>query len=170
LTTRSTSWADYEEVFVQALEELRIGGVQAGVFGDIDVDDHRRWEEKVCAAAGIEPHLPLWAAARGAPLDELVDLGFRAIVVAVCDEKLDRRYLGRTIDRCLVDDFEREGIDLAGESGEYHTVVVDGPLFASPLRLEIAGASEHSGYWFLDISTGGSEEPEESDDDAAQCD
>lgn len=151
LITRNTSWADYEAVFIAALRDLREAGVPAGVFGDIDLEEHRLWEEKVCSSAGIEAILPLWKTPRLALLDEFLALGFEATIVATNDEKLGQDYLGRLLDRDLVRELERLGIDPSGEEGEYHTVVTDGPIFSEPLVLGLREGMFHSGYWFLDV-------------------
>jgi diphthine-ammonia ligase len=151
LVTRTASWAAYESVFVAALRELQASGVEAGVFGDIDIEEHRLWEERVCAAAGLEAHLPLWQADRLALLGEFLSLGFEATIVAVNGEKLDKAYLGRVLDLGLVRTFTGLGIDLAGEGGEYHTVVTNGPIFSEPVQLEMGRQVLHSGYWFLDV-------------------
>jgi len=137
LVTRNASWSDYEAVFSATLQELKAAGVKAGVFGDIDLEDHRLWEEKVCGAAGIEACLPLWKTPRQALLDEFLTCGFEALIVVVNGEKLAGAYLGRTLNRELLREFERLGIDPSGEEGEYHTVVTSGPIFSAPLRLEI---------------------------------
>jgi diphthine-ammonia ligase len=152
LVTRTASWSDYEVVFIAALQELNAAGVRAGVFGDIDIDDHRLWEEKVCAAAGIGACLPLWKASRLELLDEFLDSGFEATVVVTKAERLGKDYLGRTLNRELVREFECLGIDPSGEEGEYHTVVTDGPIFSQPLGIERDERALHEGYWFLGIS------------------
>jgi diphthine-ammonia ligase len=152
LTAKAASWADYESVFIAALQELKARGIEAGVFGDIDVDDHRLWEEKVCTAAGIASFLPLWQTERLALLGEFLMLGFEAKIVAVNGEKLDKAYLGRVLDPDLVRAFAELGIDPSGEAGEYHTVVTGGPIFSGPVRLETGGRVFHDGYWFLDVS------------------
>jgi diphthine-ammonia ligase len=152
LVTRTASWSDYESVFVAALRGLKDVGVEAGVFGDIDLEDHRLWEEKVCGAAGIEAYLPLWQTDRLTLLDEFLSLGFEALIIAANAEKLGREYLGRALDRELVCEFERMGIDPSGEKGEYHTVVTGGPIFSQPVRLEVGERTLHEGYWFLDVS------------------
>ena len=76
LVARTASWSDYESVIVAALRELKDAGARAGVFGDIDLDCHREWEEKVCGAARIEAWLPLWRTPRLALLNEFLLLGF----------------------------------------------------------------------------------------------
>jgi diphthine-ammonia ligase len=89
LVTKTASWPDYESVFIAALQELKAVGVAAGVFGDIDIDEHQLWEEQVCAAAGIEAYLPLWKTSRLALLGEFLMLGFEATIVTINGEKLD---------------------------------------------------------------------------------
>jgi uncharacterized protein (TIGR00290 family) len=152
LVTKTASWSDYESTFIAALRELRTAGVEAGVFGDIDIDEHRLWEEKVCTAAGIEAYLPLWKASRLALLGEFLMLGFEATIVAVNGEKLDQTYLGRIVDPDLVHEFAGLGIDPSGEEGEYHTVVTNGPVFSESVRLETGEQVLYDGYWFLDVS------------------
>ena len=151
LVTRRASWPEYEDTFIAALRDLQAAGATAAVFGDIDIEDHGRWEAKVCEAAGLACHLPLWKTPRVRLLDDLVSLGFSAIVVATNAEKLGRQYLGRTLDWVLVREFERIGIDPSGEEGEYHTLVTDGPSFATELQMVVGGATLESGYWFLDV-------------------
>ncbi|HEY73528.1 MAG TPA: diphthine--ammonia ligase [Thermoflexia bacterium] len=151
LLTRATSWDEYEAVFVAALQGLSEAGIEAGVFGDIDIEDHRLWEEKVCGAAGIGAYLPLWKTPRLELFDEFLSRGFEAVIVAVCEEKLDKAYLGETLSVELAREFDRLGIDPAGEEGEYHTVVTNGPIFSRPLRLEVGEQVFRSGYWFLDL-------------------
>jgi uncharacterized protein (TIGR00290 family) len=150
--TKTASWDDYESTFIVALEELKDAGVQVGVFGDIDIDEHRLWEEKVCDAAGIDAYLPLWKAPRLVLLGEFLLLGFDATIVTVNSEKLGKAYLGKLIGLELVKEFVSLGIDPSGEKGEYHTVVTNGPIFSEPVRLKPGEQSLHDGYWFLDVS------------------
>jgi len=151
LVTKTASWDDYESTFIVALEELKDAGVQVGVFGDIDIDEHRLWEEKVCDAAGIDAYLPLWKAPRLVLLGEFLLLGFEATIVTVNSEKLGKAYLGKLIGLELVKEFVSLGIDPSGEKGEYHTVVTNGPIFSEPVRLKPGEQSLHDGYWFLDV-------------------
>lgn len=153
LLTKCATWAGYEAAFIDALHEIRKQGITAGVFGDIDFPPHLEWDEKVCAQADIIPYLPLWKDARPALLHEFIALGYKALIVRVNENKLNRKFLGRIIDEEIVGEFRKIGIDPCGENGEYHTVVVDGPIFSRPLSVE-AGTSldtECSGYCTLDI-------------------
>lgn len=155
LVTRETSWAEYEATFDGALAELKRAGVRGGVFGDIDLDDHRAWVERVCAKAGLAAWEPLWDGVRRDLLREFIEAGFVAQVVSLKDGLLSPDLLGRRLDWDLVAEFEAAGVDASGEKGEYHTVVTGGPLFRAPLALEPRGRVLRSGYWFLDLALGG---------------
>src|SRR5690606_7019280 len=93
-----TSWKTYEEKFIATLRAARSEGITHAVFGDIDLEAHREWEEKVCAAAGVTAHLPLWGEPRRALVDEFLARGFRAVVVCVNESMLDGAFCGREFD------------------------------------------------------------------------
>ncbi len=125
-------WADYEAVFTAQLRNFAARGLTHGLFGDIDLQPHRDWEEKVCAAAGLAAELPLWQQNRRALVDELLALGYRARVVCVDARFLDDSFCGREFDAGFVADLPA-GVDACGENGECHTFVFDGPRFAQPV-------------------------------------
>lgn len=145
------TWEDYEAVFIAKLREAKALGAATAVFGDIDLQPHRDWEEMVCAAAGLAPLLPLWLEPRRALVDELLREGFQARLVAVREGRLPMEFLGRTLDLPLVDAIERHGCDACGEGGEYHSVVVDGPGFTFPLDLIPGGTTKAQDVWSLDL-------------------
>jgi diphthine-ammonia ligase len=148
----ATSWDGYEEEMVRVLGEgVAAHGTPVGVFGDIDTERHREWVEAVAARAGAEACLPLWQRERRALMDDLLATGFRAAIVAVRDGALPPELLGRTIDAEVVAEIERAGADAAGENGEYHSLVLDGPLFRRPLEIERGERSLRDGVWFLDV-------------------
>jgi len=151
LAAAATSWSEYEASFIDVLQRLRMEHIGAGVFGDIDIDHHRAWEQKVCEAAQLQAYLPLWKSERKLLLQEFLNLGFSATIVAAKAEALGPEFLGRTLDDELIERFVEQGIDPSGENGEYHTVVTDGPLFAHPLVLAPGETVLRDGYWFLDL-------------------
>jgi uncharacterized protein (TIGR00290 family) len=159
LVTRATSWEDYEETMQAALSLLAGDGVEAGVFGDIDLEPHREWVAGVCGRAGIEPLHPLWQEPRLALLAELLRLGYEAVVVAIKDAALPAELLGRRLDRTLVDELVAYGVDACGEEGEYHTAVLDGPPFRERIRARPAARVLRDGYRFLDLVPVRAEEP-----------
>lgn len=134
LVTRATTWDDYEATFIGVLHELRAAGVEAGVFGDIDLEPHREWVERVCRVAGLSCHLPLWKEPRRALVAELIAGGVRATVVAVDAARLGPELLGRELNDDLVAELEAAGCDVCGEEGEFHTMVTGGRSSPSPSR------------------------------------
>jgi uncharacterized protein (TIGR00290 family) len=127
-----TSWKNYEEKFVAQLQAARADGITQAIFGDIDLVPHREWEEKVCAQAGIAPSLPLWDEPRRKLVDEVLTLGFKAVVVCVNARYLGEEFCGRDFDAAFLADLPPD-VDACGENGEFHTFVYDGPAFATPI-------------------------------------
>jgi diphthine-ammonia ligase len=148
---RSASWQQYETEFISALKEFKKAGIEVGVFGDIDVEPHLEWVKRVCGVAGIIPVHPLWQRDRRELLEEFIRLGFKAQIVVVNEKKLDKSFLGKTIEAQTITEMEEAGIDPSGELGEYHTVVTDGPIFSSEVKIKAAGQEPHEGYWFLRV-------------------
>ncbi len=154
LTTADTSWEDYETIFTEALRTAAQNGARVSVFGDIDFEENRAWEEKVSQRAGLQAYLPLWKKPRQNLLNDFLTLGFEATIIATKDDKLGKRFLGRILDHALLAEFEQAGIDLSGEAGEYHTIVTEGPLFNKPLSLQKGETTLHTGTWFLGVQVG----------------
>lgn len=151
----AASWSGYEGELIRVLEgSSGNGGPRVGVFGDIDMQDHRDWVERVCGLVGAEARLPLWKWERRRVIDELLAAGFKAVIVAVRDDVLPAELLGVTIDADVVAAIEAAGADAAGENGEYHSLVVDGPLFEHPLVVSAGERSLRDGVWFTDMRLG----------------
>lgn len=147
----ASTWTDYEANYIQKLKSLQADyQFTHSVFGDIDIESHRAWEEKVSKAAGLIPELPLWQRGRRELVKEMLDTGIEALIVS-CQAHLAEAILGKTIDQDLIQVFDGLGIDACGENGEYHTIVVDGPLNKARLDLEIKGQEQHNQYAFLDF-------------------
>lgn len=136
------SWASYEEAFRAALRALRAAGITDVVFGDIDVDSHRAWEEAQCAAEGLRAQLPIWNAGREEVVREILELGYRARVVCVNGRWLDESFAGRLFDASFVADLPAD-VDRCGENGEFHTFVFDGPRFRAPVAHRVSGVVRH---------------------------
>jgi diphthine-ammonia ligase len=152
LIQRTTSWDGYEETFKAALNELKDRGITVGIFGDIDLIQHREWVEKVCAGCGITPILPLWEKKREELLNTFIRDGFRAIIVATDAKYLNEEWLGKGIDAQFIKEAASLGaIDLCGEKGEYHTFVYDGPIFKRPLTFTPSQKTLRAGNWLLQL-------------------
>jgi diphthine-ammonia ligase len=150
----ATSWDGYEDAFVRAVTTAAARGLTTGVFGDIDIQPHREWVERVAQEGGTQAYLPLWQSGRAELVRRMLAAGFKPMLVAVKDGKLPPDLLGEVIDDAMLARFERHGVDLAGENGEYHTVVVDGPIFRRPLNVSPGpqGRGLRDGVWFVDLT------------------
>jgi len=151
-----TEGENYEAQFITMLKVFRKEGIAGGVFGDIDFEPHREWIEKVCKEAGMTPHLPLWGDDQKKLMEEFIDAGFIAVVIAAKAELFGEEVLGQKLDRNFINRLDKlsrtRGITLCGEAGEYHTLVIDGPLFKKRLEITESRKVEREGIRFLDIS------------------
>ena len=149
----NTSWNDYEENFRKAVLDFRKEKIEAGIFGDIDLQEHKDWIEKVCGKLDIKPVLPLWKEEREKLLKEFIRAGFKAVVVATRANFLGEEWLGRKINLEFVDELKQlDEIDLCGEKGEYHTFVFDGPIFKKKIKILKTEKAKKDRHWFLNIS------------------
>ncbi|SCC92162.1 ATP binding protein [Thiomonas sp. X19] len=142
LVAPSANWDDYQAVFAAKLRELAGRGALAAVFGDIDLQPHRDWEEQVCAAAGLRAELPLWGRPRSELAREFIALGYSARVVCVDSRHLPDSFCGRLFDTAFIDALP-PGVDACGENGEFHTFVFDGPGFAQAVAHAVAAVEPH---------------------------
>jgi len=147
--------ADYEAEFKDVLLTLKQKGISGGVFGDIDLEEHRQWNEKVCREADITPYLPLWGQSQETILRDFIELGFEAIIVAAKADLFDEEWLGRRVDLEFLKQLcklkEAKDITLCGEAGEYHTFVTDGPLFNQRIEILETNKVMREEHWFLEI-------------------
>lgn len=148
----AASWDEYEDELRRTIAAgAAEHGAFTGVFGDIDIERHRCWVERVAREAGAEAVLPLWQRDRRQLMRELLESGFEAVLIAVREGVLPPDLLGQVIDDAVIEEIVATGADAAGENGEYHSVVVDGPLFRRRLDFEVGERSLRDGVWFLDL-------------------
>lgn len=151
IVTKPASWENYESIFVNTLDQLKHDyQITHGVFGDIDLQAHRDWEEKVCNIVGIEAVLPLWKHNRKVLVLEMLEAGLETYIVS-CNETMGEFFLGKRITPELIDELEKIGVDACGENGEYHTLVVNMPLFKNRLAISFGEHLLHHGYWFISM-------------------
>lgn len=149
LITTATTWNDYEKNFIAALDQVSADyHATAMVFGDIDLQAHRDWEEMVCAKAGLLALLPLWQQDRRVLVAQMLEAGIETMIVS-CNSTLGEVFLGKLLSAELIEKLEEKGVDVCGENGEFHTVVVNCPLFKQPLLLPSFSTVLHDNYWFL---------------------
>ena len=148
----NSSWQEYEMHFTNALKELRAQyQLTHAVFGDIDLQPHRDWEEKVCGNAELTAFLPLWEQDRRQLVNQMLESGIETLIVS-CNETMGERFIGKIITPSLVDELESMGIDACGENGEFHTLVLDCALFSHRIDASVVKKLYHERYWFSELS------------------
>lgn len=133
------TYENYTSQFVNAIEHLKNQLNITGIaYGDLYLDEHREWGEKVAAAANVDSLYPLWMKKEEAlqSLGKFVQSGYEAIVIRVREDVLEDKWLGRIVDETFLRDVQQTTICPMGEAGEYHTFVYDGPLFSKRIQLE----------------------------------
>lgn len=120
----AAGWDDYEEEFKRRIATLVGEGIEVVVFGDIFLDAHREWVERVCGEVDCRAVEPLWGEPTGELARQAVEAGIDARICTVRTELLDASWLGVRLSRRVIGSLEALGIDPCGEHGEYHTVVV----------------------------------------------
>jgi uncharacterized protein (TIGR00290 family) len=133
------------------LSLLKEQSIEYGIFGDIDVIEHRQWVERVCGIGEMEPFLPLWGYDHLEIAREFVHKGFEAFVVVVKDQLLPLPFVGRKYDEALINELLTLGVDPCGENGEFHTLVVNGPLYQRPLSCHFGEVFFDQGHHFIKV-------------------
>ncbi len=140
----------YEREMARAMSELRRAGVSHVVFGDLFLRDIRAYREAQLARAGMHGVFPLWLRDTGELARDMLRSGLRALITCVDPRVLDREFAGRAFDESMLAELPA-AVDPCGENGEFHTVVVDGPMFARSIPVEVGAVVERDGFVFADV-------------------
>lgn len=150
----SPDMQEYEKEFKEAVFELKNNGIEGMVFGDVYLEEHKNWVERVCKELEIQPIEPLWKIPPEKVYEEFIKLGFKAVVVSCKADLFGEEFIGRYVDKELLDELKARKICPCGENGEYHTFVIDGPIFQKRIEITNSQSVFRQGfwkYWFLDI-------------------
>lgn len=164
--------SEYNDAMGALTAGLQADGFTHAVFGDIFLEDLRRYREEKLTIQGISAYFPLWKRDTTELIHEFIDLGFKTITVCVKSGLLDESFAGRVIDRDFLKDLPAN-VDPCGENGEFHTFVFEGPIFSRPIPFTIgekvfreyqapktkedncfsntATAASQMGFWFCDL-------------------
>lgn len=138
----------YEEKMAFKLQEYLARGIRHVAFGDIFLEELRRYRERNLAKLGMEGVFPLWGTDTGQAIRSFVMRGFEALITCVDTWALDGSFLGRKLDEALLEELP-SGVDPCGENGEFHSFVYGGPLFRSPVRFDLGEVVEREEGRFL---------------------
>ena len=139
IVTQEAQKGDYEEKFMEQMRLFQKMGFDTAVFGDIDVESRKEWEVSVCQRVFFNAILPLWKIPRRQIVHEFISLGYQALVVGVKKSILPVKFVGRAYNEALISELDELGVDPCAEGGEFHTFVVDGPLFKHRVQFNADG-------------------------------
>jgi len=140
----------YEAAMAGALASARERGITAVAFGDLFLEDVRRYREERMAGTGLRPLFPLWGRPTRQLAEEMIALGQRAVLTCVDPRALARDFAGRAFDAALLRDLP-DSVDPCGENGEFHSFAWDGPAFRRPVPVRAGEVVERDGFVFADL-------------------
>jgi uncharacterized protein (TIGR00290 family) len=126
--SKGASDEEYESELLKALKRQRDAGVSSMVFGDIFLEDIRKYRERMLVKVGVKGVFPLWKKDTRALARRFIELGFKAVIASVDSEVMVKDFVGRVYDERFLSDLP-ENVDPCGENGEFHSFVYDGPIF-----------------------------------------
>jgi uncharacterized protein (TIGR00290 family) len=142
--------AVYERAMEEAMGRARAEGIAHIVFGDLFLEDVRKYREEKLASTSITPLFPIWGIDTRELAREMVEAGLRALVTCVDPKQLDRAFVGRVFDASFLKELPA-GVDACGEKGEFHTFASHGPMFRVPIAVEVGEVVERDGFVFADL-------------------
>jgi uncharacterized protein (TIGR00290 family) len=140
----------YESAMAAAMEQARAEGVMHVAFGDLFLEDIRRYREERLAACNMTPVFPIWRRDTRRLADEMLAAGLSAIVTCVDPKRLAKEFAGRIWDEQFLRDLP-PGVDPCGENGEFHTFAFAGPMFREPMAVQLGEIVERDGFIFADV-------------------
>lgn len=162
---KEPSMEEYSKIMSKTMNEIKSKGVTHSIFGDIFLEDLRKYRENQLQSIGMKGVFPLWKQNTTDLINEFLSLGFKTIVTCVNETYLDKSFAGRIIDHDFIKDLP-ENVDPCGENGEFHTFTFDGPIFKKPIQFEVgetikktypkpkSDENEEDGeyiFWFCDL-------------------
>ena len=152
---------EYDIIMAEKLEHFTNQGITHSIFGDIFLEDLKKYREEKLAEVGLKGYFPLWKRNTTELVNEFIDLGFKTMLVSVDGSKLDKSFAGQILDHDLLKEMPTN-VDPCGENGEFHTFVFDGPIFKQPVEFTMGEVvpkeytlsketQEKVTYWFQDL-------------------
>jgi uncharacterized protein (TIGR00290 family) len=148
--SRSSSNEEYESKMREVLTKFKQDGIPSVAFGDIFLEEVRKYREDNLSKIGMEGIFPIWGKDTAELVRSFIMLGFQAVVTCVDSKVLDKRFVGRMLDK----DFLAElppNVDPGGENGEFHSFVFDGPIFKQRINYTLGESVLRDSFYFCDL-------------------
>jgi uncharacterized protein (TIGR00290 family) len=154
---------EYESIISEELTTAKDKDIKLSIFGDIFLEDLRKYRENQLKKLGFKAIFPLWKRNTTEIAEEFISLGFKSIIVSVYSRYLDKSFAGRIYDESFLNDLP-ENVDPCGENGEFHSFVFDGPIFQNPILFDKGevvykeyksdnkeNPDKKFGFWYCDL-------------------
>ena len=151
--SKSASNEEYEAKLIDACSEYRVRGIDAIVFGDLFLEDVKKYRDEFLTRHKLRGLYPVWLRDTSEFVNEFIGLGFKAIVTCTNAKVLGPAFVGRLIDEAFLSELPPE-VDPCGENGEFHTFVYDGPNFKQRVTFFKGEVVERDGFCFCDLLAG----------------
>jgi len=150
LIPKSCSDEEYGAKMRKTLTKFKEEGVSSVVFGDVFLEDIKKYREENLAKIGMKGIFPIWGRDTAELVGSFLSLGFQAITTCVDSKLLDKRFIGRVIDKRFLDLLPHD-VDPGGENGEFHSFVFDGPIFKKRISCAPGEVVLRDGFYFCDL-------------------
>jgi uncharacterized protein (TIGR00290 family) len=141
---------DYAAIMTQFVEGAKSDGVECFAFGDLFLEDVRRYREEKLLGTGIKPIFPIWGIDTDVLSREMIDSGLKTVITCIDPRLAPEALVGREFDRQFLDALP-DTVDPCGENGEFHSFVFDGPMFKEQLEIAVGDIVRRDGFVFADI-------------------
>jgi uncharacterized protein (TIGR00290 family) len=143
---------DYESAMRAAMARAKREGIDGIAFGDLFLEDIRRYREDKLRDTGLSPIFPIWGMPTEKLAREMIGAGLRARITCVDPQQISPSFVGREFDAALLDELPA-GADPCGERGEFHTFAYDGPMFRESVKIQLGETAERDGFIFADLES-----------------
>jgi len=151
LVQKRVAQEDFENEFKVTVGSLKKEGITGMVFGDIYLEPHKEWIDRICGELGIAAVFPLWGRNTRDIAHDFIGSGFETIVASGDRKLIDKKWIGEKMDDAFIEYLQKHKFDVCGENGEFHTFVTAGPLLASRIEIAESAVISRDGFWFMDI-------------------
>ncbi len=152
---------EYESTMRAFMSRMKQDGVEGVVFGDIFLEDIRKYRERHLEGIGITPVFPLWGLTSAEVARQFLDNHFKSIITCVDSDLLDEGFVGQFYTSAYIEKLPG-GVDPCGENGEFHSFVTAGPIFQKPIEVKVISKTRKEypnpqggnpkTFWFADIA------------------
>ena len=158
---KDASMEDYNQLVQSKMDFFISKDINNCFFGDIFLEDLKKYREEQLKKVNIKAHFPLWKRPTSKIIQEFIDLGFKAKVVSINANLLDQSFAGRELDQSFIKDLPKN-VDVCGENGEFHSFVYNGPIFKTPIPIKVGdvvkreyksdeNSAWNTSFWYADL-------------------